>query len=131
MEMVKTTNTKVTKKDQEQPNALEQYNIILKLYKGLFDNIEDLYKKSKDNKSGTVTSQLAYKVDRIAAGLQSTLKFDDEHSRKISENFRDLYRHVRFSMKMIYEKQEYKFLESSRNIAKTLYESWSKIKPSI
>ena len=41
--MVKTTNTKVTKKDQEQPNALEQYNIILKLYKGLFDNIEDLY----------------------------------------------------------------------------------------
>ena len=84
------------------------------MYKGLFDNIEDLYKKSKDNKSGTVTSQLAYKVDRIAAGLQLTLKFDDEHSRKISENFRDLYRHVRFSMKMIYEKQEYKFLESSK-----------------
>ena len=129
--MVKTTNTKVTQKDQEQPNALEQYNIILKLYKGLFDNIEDLYKKSKDNKSSTVTSQLAYKVDKIAAGLQLTLKFDDENSRKISENFRDLYRHVRFSMKMIYEKQEYKFLESSRNIAKTLYESWSKIKPSI
>ena len=42
-ELTRLGYTKVTKKDQEQPNALEQYNIILKLYKGLFDNIEDLY----------------------------------------------------------------------------------------
>ena len=50
---------------------------------------------------------------------------------KMLENFRELYRHVRFAMKMIYEKQEYKFLNSARDIAKTLYESWAKIKPSI
>ena len=30
------------------PSAQEQYNIILKLYKGLHDNLEELYKKSKD-----------------------------------------------------------------------------------
>ena len=49
----------------------------------------------------------------------------------MSENFRELYRHIRFAMKMIYEKQEYVLLDSSREIAKTLYQSWAKIKPSI
>ena len=104
----------------ETPSPKEQYNIILKLYKGLFENLEELYKKSKDKNSSTNASQLAYKVDRIASGLHYTLNFKDEKSVKISENFRDLYRHVRFAMKMIYEKQEYKFLNSARDIAKTL-----------
>ena len=113
------------------PSAQEQYNIILKLYKGLHDNLEELYKRSKDKNSSTKASQLAYKVDRIASGLHLTLNFEDENTVKISENFRELYRHVRFAMKMIYEKQEYKFLNSARNVAKTLYESWAKIKPTI
>ncbi len=113
------------------PSAQEQYNIILKLYKGLHDNLEELYKKSKDKNSSTKTSQLAYKVDRIASGLHLTLNFEDEKTVKISENFRELYRHVRFAMKMIYEKQEYKFLNSARDVARTLYQSWAKIKPTI
>ena len=75
------------------PSAKEQYNIILKLYKGLHENLEELYKKSKDNKS-TNASQLAYKVDKIASGLHLTLNFEDEKTVKISENFRELYRHV-------------------------------------
>ena len=54
-----------------------------------------------------------------------------ESFRKTNENFRELYRHIRFAMKMIYEKQEYVLLDSSREIAKTLYQSWAKIKPSI
>ena len=113
------------------PSAQEQYNIILKLYKGLHDNLEELYKKSKDKNSSTKASQLAYKVDRIASGLHLTLNFEDEKTVKISENFRELYRHVRFAMKMIYEKQEYKFLNSARDVARTLYQSWAKIKPTI
>ena len=88
-------------------------------------------KNLKDKKSSTKASQLAYKVDKIASGLHLTLNFEDEKTVKISENFRELYRHVRFAMKMIYEKQEYKFLNSARDVAKTLYESWAKIKPTI
>ena len=119
-------------KKVEEKNELsskERHNIILKLYKGLTDNLEEL-NKSKDKK-GSNASQIAYKVDRIASGLQVTLDFSNEESKSISENFRELYRHIRFAMKMIYEKQEYVLLDSSREIAKTLYQSWAKIKPSI
>ena len=121
----------ITKKVEEKNelSSKERHNIILKLYKGLTDNLEEL-NKSKDKK-GSNASQIAYKVDRIASGLQVTLDFSNEESKSISENFRELYRHIRFAMKMIYEKQEYVLLDSSREIAKTLYQSWTKIKPSI
>lgn len=121
----------ITKKVEEKNelSSKEKHNIILKLYKGLTDNLEEL-NKSKDKK-GSNASQIAYKVDRIASGLQVTLDFSNEESKSISENFRELYRHIRFAMKMIYEKQEYVLLDSSREIAKTLYQSWAKIKPSI
>ena len=121
----------ITKKVEEKNelSSKERHNIILKLYKGLSDNLEEL-NKSKDKK-GSNASQIAYKVDRIASGLQVTLDFTNEESKSISENFRELYRHIRFAMKMIYEKQEYVLLDSSREIAKTLYQSWAKIKPSI
>ena len=121
----------ITKKVEEKNelSSKERHNIILKLYKGLTDNLEEL-NKSKDKK-GANASQIAYKVDRIASGLQVTLDFSNEESKSISENFRELYRHIRFAMKMIYEKQEYVLLDSSREIAKTLYQSWAKIKPSI
>ena len=121
----------ITKKVQEKNelSSKEKHNIILKLYKGLTDNLEELNKSR--NKKGSNASQIAYKVDRIASGLQVTLNFSNEESNSISENFRELYRHIRFAMKMIYEKQEYVLLDSSREIAKTLYQSWVKIKPSI
>ena len=121
----------ITKKVEEKNelSSKERHNIILKLFKGLTDNLEEL-NKSKDKK-GSNASQIAYKVDRIASGLQVTLDFSNEESKSISENFRELYRHIRFAMKMIYEKQEYVLLDSSREIAKTLYQSWAKIKPSI
>ena len=121
----------ITKKVEEKNelSSKERHNIILKLYKGLTDNLEEL-NKSKDKK-GSNASQIAYKVDRIASGLQVTLDFSNEESKSISEIFRELYRHIRFAMKMIYEKQEYVLLDSSREIAKTLYQSWAKIKPSI
>ena len=121
----------ITKKVEEKNelSSKERHNIILKLYKGLTDNLEEL-NKSKDKK-GSNASQIAYKVDRIASGLQVTLDFSNEESKSISENFRELYRHIRFAMKMIYEKQEYVLLDSSREIAKTLCQSWAKIKPSI
>ena len=122
-------SVKDTVKKKNELSSTEKYNIILKMYKGLFDNLEELY-KSKETK-GSDASQIAYKVDRIASGLQVTLDFDNEESKSISENFRELYRHIRFAMKMIYEKQEYVLLDSSREIAKTLYQSWAKIKPSI
>ena len=121
----------ITKKVEEKNelSSKERHTLILKLYKGLTDNLEEL-NKSKDKK-GSNASQIAYKVDRIASGLQVTLDFTNEESKSISENFRELYRHIRFAMKMIYEKQEYVLLDSSREIAKTLYQSWAKIKPSI
>ena len=124
-------NEYITKKVEEKNelSSKERHNIILKLYKGLTDNLEEL-NKSKDKK-GSNASQIAYKVDRIASGLQVTLDFSNEESKSISENFRELYRHIRFAMKMIYEKQEYVLLDSSREIANTLYQSWAKIKPSI
>jgi|TARA_A100001037_G_scaffold294589_1_gene312586 flagellin-specific chaperone FliS len=128
MEMEKQNITKKVEEKNEL-SSKERHNIILKLYKGLTDNLEEL-NKSKDKK-GSNASQIAYKVDRIASGLQVTLDFSNEESKSISENFRELYRHIRFAMKMIYEKQEYVLLDSSREIAKTLYQSWAKIKPSI
>ena len=103
----------------------------MQLYKGLSDNLEVLGEKVTNKKSSSEVSQVAYKVDKIAAGLQYTLDFENEKTLKISENFRELYRHIRFSMKMIYENQDFKLLDSSRNIAKVLHDSWSKIKPSI
>ena len=131
MEMKNNTNKETeteTFKEEKDLSQKEKYNIILKMYKGLVDNLEALY-KSKDKKNNA--TQIAYKVDRIASGLQVTLNFENEESKSISENFRELYRHIRFAMKMIYEKQEYILLDSSREIAKTLYKSWVQIKPSI
>ena len=104
MEMKNNTNKETeteteTVKEEKDLSQKEKYNIILKLYKGLVDNLEALY-KSKDKKNNA--TQIAYKVDRIASGLQVTLNFENEESKSISENFRELYRHIRFAMKMIY-----------------------------
>ena len=74
-----TENKENNKNQNNMPSAKEQYNIILKLYKGLHENLEELYKKSKDKKSSTKASQLAYKVDRIVSGLHLTLNFEDEN----------------------------------------------------
>lgn len=125
-----TYKTEPTEK-KENLKSKDKYNIILQLYKGLSDNLEVLGEKVTNKKSSSEVSQVAYKVDKIAAGLQYTLDFENEKTLKISENFRELYRHIRFSMKMIYENQDFKLLDSSRNIAKVLHDSWSKIKPSI
>lgn len=131
IEKTKTVNKTDIIKENEELSSKEKYNIILKLYKGLSENLEDLYVKSKDKNGSTKASQIAYKIDRIASGLHYMLDFDNDKTKKISENFRELYRHIRFAMKLVYEKQEYKLINSSREIAKTLYESWAKIKPSI
>ena len=130
--MNKKNQTYKSKNLQQQENlsSKDKYNIILKLYKGLTYNLE-LLGQNINQKSKTELSQVAYKVDKIATGLQYTLDFENEKSIKISENFRELYRHIRFSMKMIYENQDFKLLKSSRNIAKVLHDSWSKMKPSI
>ncbi len=130
--MNKKNKTYTSKNHQQQENlsSKEKYNIILKLYKGLTYNLELLGHNTKQ-KSKTELSQVAYKVDKIATGLQYTLDFENEKTLKISENFRELYRHIRFAMKMIYENQDFKLLNSSRNIAKVLHDSWSKMKPSI
>tara|TARA_B100000900_G_C20136187_1_gene536098 strand:- start:66 stop:461 length:396 start_codon:yes stop_codon:yes gene_type:complete len=116
---------------KENLKSKDKYNIILQLYKGLTDNLEILGEKIINKNSSTEVSQVAYKVDKIAAGLQYTLDFENEKTLKISENFRELYRHIRFSMKMIYENQDSKLLDSSRNIAKVLHDSWAQIKPKI
>ena len=130
MEMKNNTNKQTIQKETKELSSKEKYNIILKLYKGLVDNLEELY-KSKNREAQSNATQIAYKIDKIASGLQVTLNFDNEESKKISENFRELYRHIRFAMKLVYEKQEYYLLDSSREIAKTLYKSWAQIKPSI
>ncbi len=128
--MKNNTNKQTIQKETKELSSKEKYNIILKLYKGLVDNLEELY-KSKNREAQSNATQIAYKIDKIASGLQVTLNFDNEESKKISENFRELYRHIRFAMKLVYEKQEYYLLDSSREIAKTLYKSWAQIKPSI
>ena len=46
----------------ETPSPKEQYNIILKLYKGLHENLEELYKKSKD-KTPMVFPHAAFDFD--------------------------------------------------------------------
>ena len=91
----------------------------------MHENLEELYKKSKDKNSSTNASQLAYKVDRITSGLHYTLNFKDEKSVKISENFRELQTRAICDENDLRE-AEYKFLNSARDIAKTLYESWAK-----
>ncbi len=128
--MTNNVNKQTIREETKHLSSKEKYNIILKLYKGLVDNLEELY-KSKNRKPQSNATQIAYKIDKIASGLQVTLNFDNEESKKISENFRELYRHIRFAMKLVYEKQEYYLLDSSREIAKTLYKSWAQIKPSI
>ena len=121
------TKKHVTKKSETKT----QYNIILELLKGLNENIIKIEKKFKKNKDDQEITNLAFKVDKIASALHYCLDFDNKDCKKISENLRELYRHIRFSMKMIYEQRNFKFLSSASNVSKELYGSWSKIKPTI
>ena len=113
---------KLVKKD------LTKYEIIHSLFKGLNENISKLDNDVKNNKSSSDISKLAYKVDRIASGLQYCLDFEKKDALKISENLRDIYRHIRFGMKCAYEDKNYEYVDGARDISKTLLESWSKIK---
>ena len=71
MNKKKQTYQTETTKQEENLSAKDKYNIILKLYKGLTDNLEILG-KNINGKSKSELSQVAYKVDRIASGLQYT-----------------------------------------------------------
>ncbi len=107
---------------------LTKYEIIHMLFKGLNENISKLENDVKNNSSSSDISKLAYKIDRIASGLQYCLDFEKKDALKISENLRDIYRHIRFGMKCAYEDKNYKYVNGANDISKILLESWSKIK---
>ena len=73
----------------------------------------------------------AFKSDKITAALQSCLDFDNKDTKKISENLREIYRHIRLSMKLIYENKNFELLKSSSDVSSTLRDSWSQIKSKI
>ena len=75
--MKNNTNKQTIQKETKELSSKEKYNIILKLYKGLVDNLEELY-KSKNREAQSNATQIAYKIDKIASGLQVTLNFDNE-----------------------------------------------------
>ena len=111
--------------------STEQYEIILKLYTGLNDNLKKINQKFAKNKEDNSITQLAYKIDKIAAALQLSLDFENKDAKKLSENLRDIYRHIRLAMKLIYENKNFKLLKSASDVSFTLKDSWTKIRPSI
>ena len=112
-------------------NSKEQHEIILKLYNGLCKNLKIINQKFEKNADDNEISQLAFKADKITAALQSCLDFDNKDTKKISENLREIYRHIRLSMKLIYESKNFELLKSSSDISSTLKDSWSQIKSKI
>jgi len=112
-------------------NSKEQHEIILKLYDGLCKNLKIINKKFEKDASDNEISQLAFKADKITAALQSCLDFDNKDAKKISENLREIYRHIRLSMKLIYENKNFELLKSSSDVSSTLRDSWSQIKSKI
>ena len=113
---------------KDKNSTISKYDIIHKLFKGLNENISLLDNNIKKKKSSSDLSQLAFKIDRIASGLQYCLDFENKDAEKLSENLRDIYRHIRFSMKCVYEEQNFAYVESSKEVSKTLLDSWSKMK---
>ena len=113
---------------KDKSSTISKYDIVHKLFKGLNENISLLDNNIKKKKSSSDLSQLAYKIDRIASGLQYCLDFENKDAEKLSENLRDIYRHIRFSMKCVYEEQNFAYVESSKEVSKTLLDSWSKMK---
>ena len=112
-------------------NQKEQYEIILKLYNGLSENLKLINQKVSKNKEDSSVTQLAFKIDKIAAALQLSLDFENKEAKKLSENLRDLYRHIRLAMKLIYENKNFELLKSACDVSYTLKDSWAKIRPSI
>tara|TARA_B100000287_G_C20028759_1_gene541616 strand:+ start:60 stop:422 length:363 start_codon:yes stop_codon:yes gene_type:complete len=116
------------KSNKNKESKMTKYDIIHKLFKGLNENISLLDNNIKKKKSKSEVSQLAYKIDKIAAGLQYCLDFENKDVEKLSENLRNIYRHIRFSMKCVYEEQDFSYIESSKQVSKTLLDSWSTMK---
>tara|TARA_B100001142_G_C13963600_1_gene512091 strand:- start:166 stop:528 length:363 start_codon:yes stop_codon:yes gene_type:complete len=112
-------------------NNKEQYEIILKLYNGLSGNLKLINQKVSKNKEDNSITQLAFKTDKIAAALQLSLDFENKEAKKLSENLRELYRHIRIAMKLIYENKNFELLKSASDVSFTLEDSWTKIRPSI
>ena len=112
-------------------NQKEQYEIILKLYKGLSENLKIINQKASKNKEDSSIAQLAFKIDKIAAALQLSLDFENKEAKKLSENLRDLYRHIRLAMKLIYENKNFELLKSASDVSFSLKDSWAKIRPSV
>ena len=112
-------------------NKKEQYEIILKLYNGLSKNLKLINQKASKNKEDNSITQLAFKTDKIAAALQLSLDFENKEAKKLSEQLRDLYRHIRLAMKLIYENKNFELLKSSSDVSSTLKDSWSQIKSKI
>ena len=112
-------------------NKKEQYEIILKLYTGLSQNLTRISQIVKKNKEDNNITQLAFKSDKIAAALQNCLDFENKEASKISENLLELYRHIRVAMKLIYENKNFDLLKSASDVSLTLKDSWAKIRPNI
>ena len=125
------SNEKTLDKKEKKLDKKEQYEIILKLYQGLDSNLQKISQKVKVNKDDNSITQLAFKSDKITSALQSCLDFDNKEVVKISENLRDIYRHIRLALKLIYENQNFELLKSATDVTFTLKDSWAKIRSSI
>ena len=125
------SNEKTLDKKEKKFDKKEQYEIILKLYQGLDNNLQKISQKVKVNKDDNSITQLAFKSDKITSALQSCLDFDNKEAVKISENLRDIYRHIRLALKLIYENQNFELLKSATDVTFTLKDSWAKIRSSI
>ena len=82
------SNKKTLDKKEKKLDKKEQYEIILKLYQGLDNNLQKISQKVKVNKDDNSIAQLAFKSDKITSALQSCLDFDNKEAVKISENLR-------------------------------------------
>ncbi len=125
------SNEKTLDKKEKKFDKKEQYEIILKLYQGLDNNLQKISQKVKVNKDDNSITQLAFKSDKITSALQSCLDFDNKEAVKISENLRDIHRHIRLALKLIYENQNFELLKSATDVTFTLKDSWAKIRSSI
>ena len=87
-----------------------------------------IHKVSPENRMHPEILKLADELDGRVGTYYNRLSSLNKDVEKLSENLRNIYRHIRFSMKCVYEEQDFSYIESSKQVSKTLLDSWSTMK---
>ena len=117
--MEKNENTIISSKQKKAVKVVE------KLLSAMHTEIKELNSLKDVENNLEIIEKKTVRISKICIALQNSL--DLKHGGEVASNLNHLYQHIRFSVSIVIDENDFSFLKSAEQVTAELTEGWSKI----